>query len=130
MPTIIQGGMGAGVSNWKLAGAVSQRGQLGVISGTALDTILIRRLQGGDLDGAMRRGLAAFPYQEMIRPILDKWFVEGGKPEGEPYKLKPMPSIEMLREDEELLIVANFVEVYLAKEGHSGMVCINLLEKI
>ncbi|HXA44945.1 MAG TPA: nitronate monooxygenase, partial [Candidatus Angelobacter sp.] len=44
-PRIIQGGMGAGVSNWRLARAVSQTGQLGVVSGTALATILVRRLQ-------------------------------------------------------------------------------------
>ena len=129
-PLIIQGGMGAGVSNWRLAKAVAQRGQIGVISGTALDTILIRRLQDGDPDGEMRRALTAFPYQDMITPILEAWYVEGGKPEDAPYKLKPMPTAEMLREDEALLIVANFVEVYLAKEGHSGMVGINLLEKI
>ena len=60
-PLIIQGGMGAGVSNWVLARAVSKTGQLGVVSGTALDSILARRLQTGDLDGAMRRALAAFP---------------------------------------------------------------------
>ena len=83
LPAIIQGGMGAGVSNWELAGAVSQLGQLGVISGTALDTILIRRLQDGDPDGSMRRGLAAFPYQDMVASILDKWFIEGGKAEDE-----------------------------------------------
>ncbi|MGZ0655776.1 nitronate monooxygenase [Coraliomargarita sp. W4R53] len=129
-PEIIQGGMGAGVSNWRLANAVSKRGQIGVVSGTALDTILIRRLQDGDEGGNMRRAMAAFPYQEMIEPILKDWFVEGGKPSDETYKLKPMPTVDMLREDEELLIVANFVEVYLAKEGHGGMVGINLLEKI
>ena len=38
-PEIIQGGMGAGVSNWRLANAVARLGQLGVVSGTALDTI-------------------------------------------------------------------------------------------
>ena len=130
LPEIIQGGMGAGVSNWRLAKAVSEQGQLGVVSGTALDTILIRRLQDGDREGAMRRALAAFPYQEMVQPILDKWFIDDGKPEDEPYRVKPMPVVDMLREDEELLIVANFVEVYLAKEDHSGMVGINLLEKI
>ncbi len=32
--------MGAGVSNWRLAQAVSRQGQLGVVSGTALDVIL------------------------------------------------------------------------------------------
>jgi nitronate monooxygenase len=129
-PEIIQGGMGAGVSNWRLAKAVAKLGQIGVISGTALDTILIRRLQDGDVGGHMRRAMAAFPYPDMIRPILKEWFIEGGKPEDAPYKLKPMPAVDMLREDEELLIVANFVEVYLAKEGHSGLVGINLLEKI
>jgi len=39
MPTIIQGGMGAGVSGWRLAKAVAQCGQLGVVSGTALEMI-------------------------------------------------------------------------------------------
>lgn len=129
-PEIIQGGMGAGVSNWRLANAVAKRGQLGVVSGTALDTILIRRLQDGDLGGDMRRAMAAFPYQEMVQPILDQWYIEGGKPFDAPYELKPMPSVDMLREDEELLIVSNFVEVYLAKEGHSGMVGLNLIGKI
>lgn len=129
-PEIIQGGMGAGVSNWRLANAVAKQGQLGVISGTALDTILIRRLQDGDLDGDMRRAMAAFPYQDMVKPILNNWYVEGGKPADAAYQLKPMPCVDMLREDEELLIVANFVEVYLAKLGHSGMVGVNLLEKI
>src|SRR5689334_22586110 len=35
-PIVIQGGMGAGVSDWRLARAVSATGQLGVVSGTAL----------------------------------------------------------------------------------------------
>jgi len=129
-PEIIQGGMGAGVSNWRLANAVAKQGQIGVVSGIALDTILLRRLQLGDPGGHMRRALKAFPYPEMLKPIMEKWYIEGGKGEDEPYKFKPMPTVDMLREDEELLIVANFVEVYLAKEGHSGMVGLNLLEKI
>lgn len=129
-PAIIQGGMGAGVSDWRLAHAVASAGQLGVVSGTALDSILIRRLQDGDGGGAMRRALRAFPYSEMAKRILDEWFIEGGKDPDKPYRLKPMPVVDMNREDEALLIVACFAEVYLAKEGHSGMVGINLLEKI
>jgi len=122
--------MGAGVSDWRLAHAVAAAGQLGVVSGTALDSILIRRLQDGDGDGAMRRALRAFPYPEMAKRILDDWYIEGGKDPNKPYRLKPMPVVDMNREDEVLLIVACFAEVYLAKEGHSGMVGINLLEKI
>ena len=130
LPEIIQGGMGAGVSNWRLARSVALAGEMGVISGTALDTVMIRRLQDGDKDGATRRALAAFPYQQMVKPILVRWYVHGGRKPEEPYRLKPLPSVMMSREDEELLIVANFVEVYLAKEGHDGLVGINLLEKI
>ena len=37
LPTIIQGGMGVAVSSWRLASAVARRGQLGVVSGTALE---------------------------------------------------------------------------------------------
>lgn len=50
LPRIIQGGMGVRISSWKLAREVSQKGELGVISGTAMDTILIRTLQDGEFD--------------------------------------------------------------------------------
>ena len=40
LPTIIQGGMGAGVSSWQLARAVACAGHLGVVSGAALDVRL------------------------------------------------------------------------------------------
>ena len=56
-PRIIQGGMGAGISDWRLARAVAAAGQLGVVSGTALDSILARRLQMGDPEGHLRRAL-------------------------------------------------------------------------
>ena len=62
---IIQGGMGVGVSSWQLARAVSQAGHLGVVSGTALDNVLARRLQDGDQDGNIRRALRHFPNQEI-----------------------------------------------------------------
>ena len=68
-PVIIQGGMGAGVSSWRLAQAVSRLGQLGVVSGTALDEIFVRRLQDGDPGGHMRRGLDAFPFPAMAERI-------------------------------------------------------------
>ena len=43
-PEVIQGGMGVGVSGWRLARAVAAAGGLGVVSGTALDVQLARRL--------------------------------------------------------------------------------------
>jgi nitronate monooxygenase len=130
-PKIIQGGMGAGVSNWTLANAVSRLGQLGVVSGTALDVILSRRLQDGDPGGHMRRAIGRFPFPEMAGRVLARHYVEGGKAEGAPYRANPMfARTGSARELVELCIVANFVEVFLAREGHDNPVGINYLEKI
>lgn len=129
-PLIIQGGMGAAVSDWRLARAVSAEGQLGVVSGTALDAILARRLQVGDPGGHMRRALAAFPIPEVANRIIERYFVEGGKPADGRFATKPMVSHKRSRKAEELLVASNFVEVFLAKEGHSNPVGINFLEKV
>ncbi|MEO8679476.1 MAG: nitronate monooxygenase [Vicinamibacterales bacterium] len=129
-PTIIQGGMGVGISSWRLAQAVSRLGQLGVVSGTALDQILARRLQDGDPGGDMRRGLDHFPVKAMADRIRQAYFVPGGKAAREPYLTLPMQSKDGTREQHELYIVANFVEVFLAREGHDQPVGINYLEKI
>lgn len=129
-PVIIQGGMGAGVSNWRLAQAVSSLGQLGLVSGTALDPILARRLQDGDPDGHMRRGLDAFPFPAMAERIWQKYYSATGKAERTPYLSVPPLEINNPRELVELCIVANFVEVYLARQGHNNPVGINYLEKI
>jgi nitronate monooxygenase len=129
-PVIIQGGMGAGVSCWRLAQAVSQLGQLGVVSGTALDYILARRLQDGDPGGHMRRGLDRFPFRKMAERIWETYYIPGGKTEDESYKSLPKHSKDSPRDLIELRIVANFVEVTLAREGHDNPVGINYLEKI
>jgi NAD(P)H-dependent flavin oxidoreductase YrpB (nitropropane dioxygenase family) len=129
-PIIIQGGMGVAVSGWLLARAVSRLGQLGVISGTALALVLARRLQLGDPGGELRHALAQFPFQRMANQVLADYFVPGGKPAGAPFKLTPMPTLTPSRNAVELDVVANFVEVLLAKEGHQGPVGVNYLEKI
>jgi nitronate monooxygenase len=64
--------MGVGISSWRLANAVSRLGQLGVVSGTALDSTLIRHLQKGDLGGHLARALKAFPVPEMAERIYRK----------------------------------------------------------
>jgi nitronate monooxygenase len=129
-PLIIQGGMGAGVSDWRLARAVSQSGQLGVVSGTALACILVRRLQVGDPDGHMRRALEQFPLPAVAQKILADYFIPGGKAPEAPFKLTPLPNLQPGGDFVALTVAANFVEVFLAKEGHSGRVGINFLEKI
>jgi len=129
-PIIIQEGMGAGVSNWRLANAVSQIGKLGVVSETALDQIFSRRLQDGDPGGHMRRGLDHFPVPEMAERLWRRHYIPGGKSESESYKTLPKHTKDSSRELIELCIVANFVEVFLASEGHHNPVGINYLEKI
>lgn len=129
-PTIIQGGMGAGISHWRLAQAVSRFGQLGVVSGTALDQILVRRLQDGDPGGHMRRGLDRFPLRNMAERIWETYYIPGGKTHNQSYKSLPKHSKDSPRELIELCIVANFVEVTLAHDGHDNPVGINYLEKI
>ena len=127
---IIQGGMGAGVSGWRLARAVSGAGQLGVVAGTALDLILVRRLQLGDEDGHVRRALERLPIPGVAERILARYWIQGGKPADARFAAKPIPRLDGPALQEELLVAANFVEVTLAREGHAGPVGINYLEKI
>ncbi len=126
---IIQGGMGAGVSNWMLARAVSLEGQLGVVSGTGAEAIMAGRLRHGDEGGHTRRALAAFPDQEVAARIVAAYFVADAAARSS----ARMPRQHVVRDPEELIqdtVAANFVEVFLAKQGHDRPVGINLLTKI
>ena len=76
LPTIIQGGMGIAVSSNQLAKEVAKSGNLGVISGTAIDSVVSRRLQDGDLDGSIRRAMSHFPNQEVIKGIMDRYLLK------------------------------------------------------
>ncbi len=129
-PILIQGGMGIAVSGWKLARTVSQTGQLGIVSGTAIDSVMVRRLQDGDIGGHTRRALASFPSQTIAQKVLASYFIEGGRPAGQSYKRQPMFNVVSPLALLQLTVAASFVEVWLAAEGHSGLVGINLLEKI
>lgn len=129
-PLIIQGGMGVGVSNWRLARAVSLTGQLGVVSGTVLDTVLVRRLQDGDIGGHVRRALEHFPIPHVSADVLRRYFLPKGRPPGAPYKMLPMYKQVVSAMRDQVTMLANFVEVFLAKEGHGGPVGINLLTKV
>ena len=122
--------MGVAVSSWRLARAVSLSGQLGVVSGTGLDAVFARRLQLGDPDGQMRLAVESFPLRDMAERVWDRYFVQGGKKPSKPFKSKPLASLNSTKALLELTVLANFAEVFLAKNGHNGVVGINLLEKI
>lgn len=130
-PCIIQGGMGVGISSWQLAGAVARAGHLGVVSGTALEIVHARRLQMGDPGGHLRRAFAKFPAPAMARRVLDRYYTPGGKGMTEPFKPVPMYTLEPAVELQELSIVTNFAEVWLARErANGGRIGINYLRKI
>ncbi|MEV4481348.1 nitronate monooxygenase [Micromonospora coxensis] len=122
--------MGVGVSGWRLAQAVARTGQLGVVSGVALDALLARRLQDGDPDGQVRRALAHFPDPALVDRTLGRYFVSGGIDRSRPYRPVPRLGLRTHRHGQELAVLGNFVEVFLAKEGHHGPVGVNYLEKV
>ncbi|MBN2452332.1 MAG: nitronate monooxygenase [Lentisphaeria bacterium] len=121
--------MGVAVSGWPLARAVSLAGQVGVVSGTALGVIFARRLETGDPGGHMRRALAHFPVPAVVDRILARHFGANGTATG-PGRAVQMPTLTPSPEFTELTVAANFAEVYLAREGHDGLVGINYLEKL
>ncbi len=130
LPTIIQGGMGVSVSGWQLARSVSQTGELGVVSGTALDVVCARRLMSGDPGGHVRQALSAFPIPAMARRVMKRYYIHGGKAADEPFLAVPRYTVTPSVALQELTVVGAFCEVWLAKQEHSGPVGINFLRKI
>ena len=129
-PKIRLGGMGINISDWHLAKTVSMLGQRGTLSGTALDRVVSRILQNGDIDGHIRRALATFPFPEHAEKVLSEFFVKGGIKKGASYKKVPFfttkPSSLLIS----LTICANYAFVWLAKEDHENPVSINYLDKV
>ncbi len=122
--------MGIGVSSVEMANAVANLGQLGVVSGTAVDSVFARKLQDGDVTGDLRWALSKFPDQECVAEILTRFFINGGKAETTSYLDVPKLSITPTPFAQKVLIAANFVEVTLAKKNTDGFIGINFLEKI
>jgi len=129
LPLLIQGGMGVAVSNHRLARAVAITGHLGVVSGTAIDLVLVRRLQDGDPDGEMRNAMAQFPLPAIADQVLQRYFLPGGRRE-RPYRGISMHSHRDTHASQDLLVLAAFVEVMLAKRDHHGRIGINVLTKV
>ena len=128
-PWLIQGGMGIAISGWPLARAVSSAGQLGVVSGTAIDNVFVRRLQDWGVDETLRAVLDRFPVQSVVDEAINR-FATVRREANAPYKMLPMLTERSRRRSIDLVVLASFVEVALAKFGHSGLVGINLLTKV
>ncbi len=122
--------MGVAISNWNLARTVSMQEHLGVVSGTGIAVIFISRLMDGDPGGHVQRALRHFPFQKLVQRILDEYYVSSPESPKPPYKRLPMWTLNPSRVLNEITVLANFVEVFLAKEDHPHPVGINLLEKV
>ena len=128
-PWLIQGGMGIAISGWPLARAVARAGQLGVVSGTAIDAVFVRRLQDFGVDRSLQSVLDRFPIQSIVHDVLER-FGATKRRLGAPYKTIPMLTHRSPQSSQDLLVLASYVEVALAKDGHDGEVGVNLLTKV
>jgi nitronate monooxygenase len=127
---IIQGGMGVGVSGWRLAKASAKAGAIGTVSGTAVANLLAVALQKGDEGKHFHRALKHFPFQEIVKIVLDEYYVKDGIAKGEKLKEIPMWSFTPPRKLVALTICAIYAFVWLAKEGHNNPIFVNCLEDI
>jgi NAD(P)H-dependent flavin oxidoreductase YrpB (nitropropane dioxygenase family) len=123
------GGMGVNISCPRLAKALAMLGQYGTVSGVALERVLVAILQRGDPDGNIRRALATFPFQAIVKEVMEKYFVDGGVKKGR-FKNAPSFTINPSGLLIALVVCANYSFVWLAKEGHDHPITINYLEKI
>ena len=130
MPWLIQGGMGIAISDWRLARAVSRAGQLGVVSGTGIETVFARRLQDHGVDDALRVVLDTFPDQAIVERVLTRYAATRRTDTSTPYKTVPMLTHRNVHATQDVFVLAAFVEVALAKAGHDGIVGMNLLTKV
>lgn len=121
--------MGIAISGWPLARAVSRAGQLGVVSGTAIDAVFARRLQNEGVSDALRAVLERFPVQSVVERVLHQ-FAQTRRAVSDAYQNLVMLTHRSSEHAEDLLVLAAYVEVALAKDGHDGRVGMNLLTKV
>jgi nitronate monooxygenase len=129
LPKIILGGMGVNISDWFLARILAMLGQIGIVSGVALDRVMARILQlGGEEARIIIEVLKDFPFPKVAEKIVNKYH---NKPHATVQRCTLNPS----RESIELIVCANWVWITLAKRDHlgrehGGKVGINYLTKI
>jgi NAD(P)H-dependent flavin oxidoreductase YrpB (nitropropane dioxygenase family) len=129
LPWLIQGGMGIAISGWPLARAVSSAGQMGVVSGTAIDSVFVRRLQDHGIDDELQQALDSFPVRSVVDDVVAKYGTVQ-RTGSTPYRNLPALTHASKGRSIDAIVLASFIEVTLAKMGHRGMVGFNLLTKV
>lgn len=138
-PRVVLGGMGTGVSHAPLVRAairVATWGEvLGVVSGIVQLPIKARQLQkSGGYRDAILRALETFPNQEIAQEFKRRYYIKAGKPEGEPFRPNPVFDVSSDQSTEftasDFNVLAVYLEVAVAKEGHTRPVGINLMQHL
>ena len=115
--------MGVAVSSWQLARTVGSRRRASASCPAPGSTSSSRagcRTATPTATCAARSPRSRCPRSP--HEVLDHYFVEGGRdPRRQPYIAIPRPSLTRDAARPAAHVVANFVEVWLAKEGHDGL---------
>jgi NAD(P)H-dependent flavin oxidoreductase YrpB (nitropropane dioxygenase family) len=74
--------------------------------------------------------MAHFPIPNVAEAVLSRFFLAEGRPPRTPYKALPMYKQSVSLARQQITMLAAFVEVWLAREGHSRPVGMNLLTKV
>ena len=69
------------------------------------------------------------PLPGVAERIISRYLVPGGIKAGQPFRPVPRLGLHPIAASTELSVAGNFVEVYLAREGHDGGAGVNYLEK-
>jgi NAD(P)H-dependent flavin oxidoreductase YrpB (nitropropane dioxygenase family) len=124
MPELIQAGMGAHVSCARLANVTSRLGALGVVSSVGLRHIVPQQVRDGHADTiALAR---TFPVARYVEELLS--YAPGGKRHTRAIPIDVPDAVKggLARR---LSAISAYVEVMRAKNGHRGLVGINVMWK-
>lgn len=134
LPKLVQGGMGVGISNYRLVNAVALAAErqrkpvLGTVSGVGLSVSFVNRMRRGDQ--GLLTAVQSFPVPEIAQEMVKRYW----KNERNVLPPKPEVVINGSKEGKDLFtkvtVIANYAEVWQAKQGHNQPIAINYLEKV
>ena len=124
MPRLIQAGMGVRISGARLANMAARLGALGVVSGVGLRHVVVEEVRRGDVETI--EVAKTFPIARYVDELL-AW-APGGTKWTRPV---PVDEADLVRGGlaQRLSILATYIEVKRAKNGHRGKVGVNVMWK-
>ncbi len=125
LPALIQAGMGANISSAHLANCTSRLGALGVVSGVGLRHVVITQIRQGDT--AALKIAETFPVRSYYEELLS--YAPGGAKADRAIPVD-VPDSEKARTPRRLSAICAYIEVMRARQGHNGVIGINVMWKL